>query len=69
MEPDTAVYQETITRLMIVHREMKQGEILENSTLALFCLSCLKIPQRAKISPNPFLALSPLITVLKVKKY
>lgn len=69
MEPDTAVYQETITRLMIVRREMKQGEILENSTLALFCLIRLKIPQRAKISPNPFLALSPLITVLKVKKY
>jgi len=48
MEPDTAVYQETITRLMIVRREMKQEEILENSTLLCFVWSLSKSPKELK---------------------
>lgn len=48
MEPDTAVYQETITRLMIVRGEMKQKEILENSTLLCFVWSVSKSPKELK---------------------
>lgn len=48
MEPDTAVYQETITRLMIVRREMKQEEILENSTPLYFVWSVSKSPKELK---------------------